>query len=123
MKFNALTLSAPAAVDQEGQPEILELYESHEYNVEPMSVQVPFEAEVFSDEQDLTPVKQTLPEYTWLNFLRSDGETFIDMQMEPLGDQEGGICRFYVEGDYESGFIVNGHPAEEVLNLQGWLEE
>ena len=118
-----LSLSAPAAVDQDGQPEILELYESHEYNVEPMSVQVPFEAEVFRDEQDLNPVKQTLPKYTWLNFLRSDGETFIDMQMEPSGDQEGGICRFYVEGDYESGFIVNGHPAEEVLNLQGWLEE
>lgn len=118
-----LSLSAPAYVNPDGQPEILELYESHEYNVEPMSVTVPFEAEVFRDEQDLNPVKKTLPENAWLNFLRSDGETFIDMEMEPYGDQESGICRFYVEGDYETGFIVNGHPAEEVLNLQGWLEE
>ncbi len=113
-----LELSAKAHVGDDGIPVYDELFRD-EYNVEPMSVLEPFEAEVFTDENDTEPEIKTLPENTWLNFLRTDGESFIDLTME-YGE---GICRFYVTGDYEKGFKVNGHPAEEVLNLNGWLEE
>ena len=90
-----------------------------------MSVLEPFEAEIFTDEQDETPEKSMLQENDWLNFVRSDGVTFIDMEIDRYDDKEGsaGICRFYVEGDSENGWKVNGHPTSEVLNLQGYFEE
>ncbi|MCR4684524.1 MAG: hypothetical protein K5649_03565 [Lachnospiraceae bacterium] len=113
-----LELSAKSHVGDDGIPVYDELFRD-EYNVEPMSVLVSFEAEVFTDENDTEPEIKTLPQNTWLNFLRTDGESFIDLTME----YEEGICRFYVTGDYEKGFKVNGHPVEEVLNLNGWLEE
>ncbi len=116
-------LSAQAYVGEDGVPVYAELFRSP-YFLEPMSVIEPFEAEVFTDEKDEEPEIRELPQNTWLNFLRTDGQTFIDLYMEGTGQNEQEeICRFYVTGDRESGFSVNGHPVDEVLNLKGWLEE
>lgn len=119
-----LDLLTTASIGDDGVPVLNDLFHA-EYNVEPMSVLEPFEAEIFTDEQDETPEKSMLQENDWLNFVRSDGVTFIDMEIDRYDDEEGsaGICRFYVEGDSESGWKVNGHPASEVLNLQGYFEE
>ncbi|MBO4902737.1 MAG: hypothetical protein J5518_08080 [Lachnospiraceae bacterium] len=111
------SLSAPARIGENGVPELLDLFRE-DYNVEPMSAEESFEAEVFENEEDEEPKVETIEAYTWMNFVRTDAETFIDMEMD---DER--ICRLYVTGNYEDGFIVNGHPAEEILNLQGWLEE
>lgn len=113
-----LELEADAEIGQEGTPELKGLFHS-QYGIEPMSVCQPFEAEVFSDENDSEPEIRMLKNNTWMNFLRTDAKTFIDLELE--GGSE--ICRLYVTGNDKDGFMVNGHPAEEVLNLQGWLEE
>ncbi len=123
MLVREMQLSAKACVGDDGFPERLDYFYSEVYNVEPMSVIKPFEAEVFENEQDETPEKKMLEPYLYLSFLRSDGETYIDMETEPSADGKSLICRLYVEGDYENGWIVNGHPVDDICNLQGWLEE
>ncbi|MCR5733362.1 MAG: hypothetical protein K6G22_02035 [Lachnospiraceae bacterium] len=115
-------LVADAKVGDDGVPVRLDYYYSLYGGNEPMSVIKPFEAEVFDDEEDTEPEVKMLEENAYLNIIRTDGETFIDLDIHD-SDMDGCICRFYVTGNFDDGFIVNGHPAEEVLNLQGWLEE
>ncbi|MCR4739723.1 MAG: hypothetical protein K5886_05610 [Lachnospiraceae bacterium] len=115
------SMVADACVGEDGVPKRLSLY-SHLYGgVEPLSVLVPFEAEVFDNEKDTEPEIRMLEKNTYMDIIRTDGETFIDLLIHD--GKEENVCRFYVTGNDEDGFTVNGHPAEEVLNLQGWLEE
>jgi hypothetical protein len=113
-----LQLRADAVIGKDGAPEYKELFKP-EYNVFPMMVLEEFEAEVFSDEKDATPKKKVLKPYTELYFLRTDAKTFIDLEIE--GNE--GICRLYITGNYEDGFMVNGYPAKEVIQEELFFEE
>ncbi len=113
-----LNLRTTANIGKDGMPEYNELF-TPEYNIFPMRVLKDFQAEVFSDENDKKPSKKKLEEYTELYFLRTDGESFIDLEIE--GDK--GICRLYITGSYEDGFQVNGLPADEYIETEVFFEE
>ncbi len=114
-----LNLVAETSVGEDGSPKPKELFRMEYSNVTPLRVLEPFEAEVYSDEKDITPEKKMLSENEELFFLNTDGETFIDLKM----GYEGPICRLYIEGSYEDGFTVNGRPQEEIIEEVSWLEE
>lgn len=78
-----------------------------------------FEAEIFEDSSSKENSIGTIPEHSYLTIMRSDGESFIDCKTED-GEQ---IARLYVEKDDDGGWLVNGHPADEVIAQQGWMEE
>ena len=78
-----------------------------------------FEAELFEDAESTESVTGSIPANSMLTIVRSDGETFVDCQIEDT-DQ---LARLYVEGDEENGFTVNGYPMDEVIGHQGWFEE
>ena len=60
-----------------------------------------------------------MPKYSVLTILRTDGETFVDCSI----DNEDPIARLYLESNENGGWTVNGHPMDEVIEYQGWLEE
>ncbi len=113
-----LRLSADACIGTDGQPQLSDLFRL-DYYEEPMSVWKPFEAEVFSDENDTEPETRLIEEGTWFNIVRTDARSFIDVTISDTDE----ICRLYVTGSDADGWIVNGHPVDDVLNLQGWFEE
>ncbi|MCR4655650.1 MAG: hypothetical protein K5770_05405 [Lachnospiraceae bacterium] len=120
-----LNLCADACIGDNGVPELFGLFKLEYGGTTPLMVVNPFEAEVFPDEKASGAEKKELPEYTGLMFLRTDGDTFIDMEIDSYDDPEldGAVCRLYVTGNYQDGFTVNGHPQDEILEDQGWLEE
>ena len=78
-----------------------------------------FVAEIFEDSDSTESSTGTVPEHSILTIVRSDGESFIDCITED-GDQ---IARLFVKKDDAGEWTVNGHPADEVIAQQGWMEE
>lgn len=56
----------------------------------------PIEADVFEDEFDTEPSKETLPELVKLKEFRTDGESFVDFLME-----DGRVVRLYRDQSYD----------------------
>ena len=78
-----------------------------------------FEADIFSDSACSASAPVSVRKYAVLTILRTDGETFVDCSI----DNEDPIARLYLESNENGGWTVNGHPMDEVIEYQGWLEE
>ena len=113
-----LSVSGKAVVGDDGIPVVANgLYEVSR-GVEPVSLTTDITALVFDDGNDISPEERTVEAYTNLDFSRSDGKTFVDFETP-----EGQFVRLYIEGSEESGWKVNGYDIDEVLNLNGYIEE
>ena len=84
----------------------------------PMYVGKEFEAELVPDGG-----KCTIASGSAVIPLRTDAETFIDAQVYNYERGDYDTVRLYIEGDEENGWIINGHPMEEIFSYIGWLEE
>ncbi|MCR5810892.1 MAG: hypothetical protein K6G34_05770 [Lachnospiraceae bacterium] len=113
-----LFLEADAHSDDDGMV-VRDGYYELKTNPMPITTGSAFEAEIFEDSDSTESAAGTVPEHSILTIVRSDGESFIDCKTED-GEQ---IIRLYVEKDDSEGLIVNGHPADEVIAQQGWMEE
>ena len=113
-----LFLEAPAHSDNDGMV-VRDGYFELKTNPLPITTGNAFEAEIFEDSESSESAIGTIPEHTLLTIVRSDGESFIDCGLED-GEQ---IARLYVEQNEAGGWTVNGHPADEVIAHQGWMEE
>ena len=113
-----LFLEAPAHSDNDGMV-VRDGYFELKTNPLPITTGNAFEAEIFEDSESSESAIGTIPEHTLLTIVRSDGESFIDCRLED-GEQ---IARLYVEQNVAGGWTVNGHPADEVIAHQGWMEE
>ena len=119
-----LFLRAEASVGEDGLPVINGLFEV-EANPIPMTTQKEFEAEIFADEEAQESAPGTVPAYTDLSVIRSDGETFVDAAMSELDSdaERPRVCRLYVDGNEEEGWTINGLSKEEIIGHEGWYEE
>jgi len=112
-------LESVAKVGDDGVPVLLEPYHLSEWNYEPFKAKEDFEALIFADENATEPETGIVKKYTMLTFLRTDGETYIDMET----DEEPKIVRLYIGGDDEKGWTVNGHKLEDIIESDTWIEE
>ena len=113
-----LFLEADAHSDDDGMV-VRDGYYELKANTMPITTGAAFEAEIFEDSGSTERAAGIVPEHSILTIVRSDGESFIDCKTED-GEQ---IIRLYVEKDDSGELIVNGHPADEVIAQQGWMEE
>lgn len=113
-----LFLEAAAHSDDDGMV-VRDGYYELKTNPMPIITGSAFEAEIFEDSYSTESSAGTVPEHSILTIVRSDGESFIDCKTED-GEQ---IVRLFVEKDDAGGWTVNGHPADEVIAQQGWMEE
>ena len=113
-----LFLEADAHISDDGMA-VRDGYYELKTNPMPIITGKAFEAEIFEDSDSKESATGTVPEYSILTIVRSDGESFIDCKME---DSEQ-IARLFVEEDDAGGWTVNGLPADEVIAQQGWMEE
>ena len=113
-----LYLVGEAHIAEDGQLVRNGLFE-YRGNSIPFGNNIPFEAEVFADKDATESTVQTIPAYTDFAIIRSDGETFIDCWMY----NADGICRLYITGSEEDGWIINGYPKDELLSYEGYWEE
>ena len=90
-----------------------------QYNSMPIDTGAAFEAEIFDNVESTQSQMGEVPANSYLDLFRSDGETFVDAYMNG-GEQ---VCRLYITGSEEEGWIINGHPMEEVIAHMGWWEE
>ena len=114
-----LFLRAEASVGEDGLPVLNGLFETTT-NPTPMTTQTDFEAEIFTDEEAQESTPGTVPAYTTLVVIRSDGESFVDAVMDTDGQS---VCRLIVGGNEEDGWTINGLPKNEVIGNEGWFEE
>ena len=112
-------LKSVAKVGDDGVPVLMEPYYPDEWNFEPFMAAEDFEAEIFADENATEAETGIVKKYTMLFFLRTDGETYIDMGLE----QEPKVVRLYIGGDDHEGWTVNGHKIVDIIELNTWLEE
>lgn len=113
-----LFLEAAAHSDDDGMV-VRDGYYELKTNPMPIITGSAFEAEIFEDSGSTESSAGTVPEHSILTIVRSDGESFIDCITED-GDQ---IARLFVKKDDAGEWTVNGHPADEVIAQQGWMEE
>ena len=114
-----LFLEGFCRIGEDGIPEPAGLF-TLSSNPLPMTTAMDFEAEIFPDEDSTEAQKGIVPAYSMLWIFRTDGETFIDCTFE--GGICRGICRIYVEGSWEEGWLFNGLPKEEVIGYEGYYE-
>ena len=81
-----------------------------------------FEAEIFPDRESMESHTGVVPEHVMLELIRTDGETFVDAEIYGNDGPEG-VCRLLVSGNETVGWRINGLPAGEVIEHQGWMEE
>ena len=113
-----LSLTGKAYVGDDGIPVLTNgLYEVSR-GVEPVSLTKDITVQVFDDGNDTSPEERQVEAYTNLDFSRSDGKTFVDFETP-----EGQVIRLFIEGSEESGWKVNGYDIDEVLDLNGYIEE
>lgn len=113
-----LFLEAAAHSDDEGMV-VRDGYYEVKTNPIPIITGPAFEAEIFENSESSESAIGTIPEHTLLTIVRSDGESFIDCKLE----DEDRIARLYAEQNEAGGWIINGHPADDLIAQQGWMEE
>lgn len=87
-------------------------------NSMPIMIGIDAEAEIFDDEESTESHAGSLRTGEFLRPVRTDAATFIDAQTE-----EDTLCRLYIEGSEEEGWIINGLPQHEIISHMGWFEE
>lgn len=113
-----LFLEARAYTDENGMV-VRNGYYEPTTNPMPIFTGAVFEADIFPDSDSTESAPGTVPKHSVLTILRTDGETFVDCSI----DNEDPIARLYLESNENGGWTVNGHPMDEVIEYQGWLEE
>ena len=113
--FELDILEGVAALGEDGKPYLTELYT--QYNrAAPITTLKKFKADSYPDLQSTNAKKESLKDNTALNFVRTDGETFVDVQeMYEEGDK---IYRLYISGSYEEGWTINGQPAGDLISTE-----
>ncbi|MBQ7060096.1 MAG: hypothetical protein IJM83_12490 [Firmicutes bacterium] len=85
---------------------------------QPIMTAKEFEAEIFPDEESTKAEMGIVESSSDLYIRRTDGETFVDAVIDD-GPQ---MCRLYITGSKEEGWMINGYPKDEVVGYEGYPE-
>ena len=120
MLFELDILSGVAAIGEDGKPYLTELYTQENFAA-PVTVVKKFRTDSFSNLQSTKAKKGSIDKDTALIFVRTDGDSFVDVKDEYADDDT--IYRLYISGNYEEGYEINGQPAEDLVSTEWNLGE
>ncbi len=112
-------LEGAAVIGEDGKLYLTELYTQGSF-ARPVTVVKKFKADTFSDLQSTKAKKEWIDKNTVLIFVRTDGESFVDVQDQYAEDDR--TYRLYISGSYEEGYTINGQPAEEIVSTE-WNQD
>jgi hypothetical protein len=101
-----------SAIGDDGKPCLTQPYSSV-YGSDPITTLADIKVEAFENAESTKSKKVKLPGNTALVFVRTDGESYIDVR--EYGFEDDRIFRLEIGGDEEDGYTVNGHPLEDVI--------
>ncbi|MBO4887295.1 MAG: hypothetical protein J5589_03165 [Firmicutes bacterium] len=113
----SLGLTGEARITDDGSPVLNGLLKVRGV-AQPIMTAKEFEAEIFPDEESTKAEMGIVESSSDLYIRRTDGETFVDAVIDG-GPQ---MCRLYITGSAEEGWMINGYPKDEVVGYEGFPE-